>query len=169
MVSVDVSGSMTWGAPGGLGGLDYLGAAAAMAMVLVRTEPMVIVNAFSTNLREINISDRDTLDTVNRKFRAGGFGGTDCAQPMVHAKAKGLDIDTFTVWTDNETWAGRIKPSQALVDYRKSRGIDARLAVVGMAASPFTIADPNDKGMMDFVGFDSGAPRVLADFSAGRV
>jgi len=43
------------------------------------------------------------------------------------------------------------------------------LAVVGMAASPFTIADPTDKGMMDFVGFDSSAPRVLADFSAGRI
>jgi 60 kDa SS-A/Ro ribonucleoprotein len=169
MISVDTSGSMTWGAPAGLVGMDYLGAAAVMAMVLVRTEPLVMVNGFSTSLRPIDISENDSLETVNRKFRAGGYGGTDCAQPMVYAKAQGLDIDTFTVWTDNETWAGRIKPSQALVDYRKSSGIDARLAVVGLAATPFTIADPKDSGMMDFVGFDSGAPRVLADFSAGRI
>lgn len=149
--------------------MDYLGAAAVMAMVLVRTEPLVMVNAFSTDLRNLDISETDSLETVDRKFRNGGYGGTDCAQPMVYASKKGLDIDTFTVWTDNETWAGNIKPSQALVKYRKDRGLDARLAVVALAATPFTIADPKDKGMMDFVGFDAGAPRVLADFSAGRI
>lgn len=169
MVSIDVSGSMTWGAPAGLVGLDYMGAAAAMAMVLVRTEPYVTINAFSTDMRALDISESDSLESVDRKIRNARGGGTDCALPMVHAKSKGLNIDTFTVWTDNETWAGRIKPSQALVEYRKARNPEARLAVVAMAASPFTIADPNDKGMMDFVGFDAGAPRVLADFSAGRI
>lgn len=169
MVSIDTSGSMTWSAPAGLVGMDYLGAAAAMAMVLVRTEPYVEVNAFSTSLRNINISARDSLETVDKKIRAGGYGGTDCSLPMVTAKDRGQDIDTFTVWTDNETWAGDIKPSQALVNYRKARGIDARLAVVALAATPFTIADPSDKGMMDFVGFDASAPKVLADFSAGRI
>lgn len=169
MVSIDTSGSMTWGAPAGLVGMDYMGAAAVMAMVLVRTEPLVIVNAFSTELRSLNISDTDSLETVDKKIRSGGYGGTDCSKPMTYAKSKGLDIDTFAVFTDNETWAGRIKPSQALVDYRKTRGIDARLAVVAFAGTEFTIADPSDKGMMDFVGFDANAPKVLADFSAGRI
>jgi 60 kDa SS-A/Ro ribonucleoprotein len=169
MVSIDTSGSMTWGAPAGLVGMDYLGAAAAMAMVLVRTEPYVEINAFSTTLRPMDISDTDSLATVDKKIRSGGYGGTDCAQPMLHATSTRKDIDTFTVWTDNETWAGQIKPSQALVKYRQARVPEARLAVVGLAASPFTIADPNDKGMMDFVGFDASAPRVLANFSAGRI
>jgi 60 kDa SS-A/Ro ribonucleoprotein len=169
MVSIDTSGSMTWGAPAGLVGMDYLGAAAAMAMVLVRTEPYVEVNAFSTTLRSLNISDKDSLETVDRKVRQGGYGGTDCAQPMLHALKTGQKFGTFTVWTDNETWAGNIKPSQALVQYRSQVNPGARLAVVALAATPFTIADPNDKGMMDFVGFDASAPRVLADFSAGRI
>lgn len=169
MISVDTSASMTWGAPAGLVGMDYMGAAAVMAMVLVRTEPLVMVNAFSTELRSIDVSENDSLETVDRKFRRGGYGGTDCAKPMTYASKNRLDIDTFTVWTDNETWAGSIKPSQALVQYRKDRGIDARLAVIALAATPFTIADPKDSGMMDFVGFDAGAPRVLADFSAGRI
>lgn len=169
MVSVDTSGSMTWGAPAGLVGMDYLGAAAAMAMVLVRTEPYVEVNAFSTSLRKIAVSDTDSLATVDAKFRAGGYGGTDCSLPMVTALKNRQEIDTFTVWTDNETWAGNIKPSQALVNYRKSMGREARLAVVALAATPFTIADPTDRGMMDFVGFDASAPKVLADFSAGRI
>lgn len=168
MISIDTSGSMTWGAPAGLVGMDYLGAAALVAMVTLRTEPYTEINAFSTDLRALNISASDSLATVRRKL-GSGYGGTDCAQPMVHARQNKLDFDTFVVLTDNETWAGAEKPAQALVKYRKSSGNDARLAVVAFAGTEFSIADPKDRGMMDFVGFDSAGPRVLADFSAGRI
>ena len=169
MVSIDTSASMTWEGPAGLVGLDCREAAAAMAMVLVRTEPYVTVNAFSTSLTDAGISDRDSLETVMRKIDRMPAGGTDCAQPMLHAAKHGIDVDTFTVWTDNETWAGRVKPYQALKQYRDKTGLQSRLAVVGMVANDFTIADPTDSGMLDFTGFDSGALRVLADFSAGRM
>jgi 60 kDa SS-A/Ro ribonucleoprotein len=43
------------------------------------------------------------------------------------------------------------------------------LVVVGMTANRFSIADPRDAGMLDVVGFDSAAPGLIADFSAGRV
>ena len=43
-------------------------------------------------------------------------------------------------------------------------GRAAKLVVVGMTATGFTIADPNDAGMLDVVGFDAGAPQVMADF-----
>jgi len=33
----------------------------------------------------------------------------------------------------------------------------------------FTIADPNDPGMLDVVGFDTAAPQLIADFAAGRL
>lgn len=45
-------------------------------------------------------------------------------------------------------------------------GIPARLVVVGMASNGFTIADPNDGGMLDVVGFDTTTPQVIADFAA---
>ena len=34
------------------------------------------------------------------------MGGTDCAQPMLYAKKKRLEVDVFIVYTDSETWAG---------------------------------------------------------------
>lgn len=169
MVSVDTSGSMTWGAPAGLVGMDYMGAAALMAMVTLRTEPYVEVNAFGTSMKALPLRENDSLAAIRQKLQSGYGGGTDCALPMVHARQNKLDFDTFVVLTDNETWAGKEKPSQALVSYRKSSGNEARLAVVAFAGTPFTIADPKDRGMMDFVGFDSAGPRVLADFSAGRI
>ena len=169
MASIDVSGSMTWAGPAGLVGLDCREAAAAMAMVLIRTEPYVAVNAFSTNLVDAGITDTDSLEVVASKIDRLGYGGTDCAQPMLGAMAKNQEIDTFTIWTDNETWAGRTKPVDALRKYRQKTGIDAKLVVVGMTATDFSIADPSDAGMLDVVGFDANAPGIIAEFSAGRV
>ena len=37
-----------------------------------------------------------------------------------------------------------------------------------MAANRFTIADPQDRGMLDMVGFDSAAPQVISDFALGN-
>ena len=175
MLALDVSGSMSAKA----NGLDLSCAqvSAAMAMTIARTEPAHIIRGFTSNgwgyrnaeLTDLGISARTDLATAMRQVQRNNFGGTDCALPMVWAKQNGVEVDTFVVITDNETWAGNIHPFQALKEYRKATGIDARLAVLGVASTPFTIADPSDRGMMDFVGFDSNAPRVLADFSAGRI
>jgi 60 kDa SS-A/Ro ribonucleoprotein len=62
-------------------------------------------------------------------------------------------------------YAGSIHPDEALRRYRERTGIPAKLVVVGMTSSGFTIADPNDAGMLDVVGFDAAAPNVIAAFA----
>ncbi|MEZ4633117.1 MAG: hypothetical protein R2880_20800 [Deinococcales bacterium] len=42
--------------------------------------------------------------------------------------------------------------------------ISAKLIVVGMVVNNFSIADPNDAGMLDVVGFSTDTPSVIADF-----
>jgi 60 kDa SS-A/Ro ribonucleoprotein len=84
---------------------------------------------------------------------------------MVEAARHGWAVDTFVIYTDNETWFGQIHPAQALADYRRKTGIPAKLIVVGMTSTGFAIADPDDGGMLDVVGFDSAAPAVIADFA----
>ncbi|MFD1732243.1 hypothetical protein ACFSC4_16075 [Deinococcus malanensis] len=101
-------------------------------------------------------------------MRAVPMGGTDCALPMLWAARNKVEADVFVVYTDNETWAGAVHPAVALQQYRQKMGIGARLIVVGMTATRFTIADPADAGMLDLVGFDSSAPRVMAEFAAGK-
>ena len=34
-----------------------------------------------------------------------------------------------------------------------------------MTSNGFTIADPNDAGMLDVVGFDTAAPSIISDFA----
>jgi 60 kDa SS-A/Ro ribonucleoprotein len=97
------------------------------------------------------------------------FGGTDCALPMLYVQALEREIDTFVIYTDSETWAGDVHPAQALRDYRRALGIDARLVVVGMVSNGFSIADPADHGMLDVVGFDTATPQLISDFARGAL
>ena len=47
--------------------------------------------------------------------------------------------------------------------------IDAKLVVVGMTATQFSIADPADPGMLDVVGFDAAAPEIISQFVRGTI
>ena len=83
------------------------------------------------------------------------MGGTDCALPMLWAARNKLNVSAFMTYTDSETWAGNIHPAQALRQYRSEFVGDAKAVVVGMTSNGFTLADPNDRGMLDVVGFDT--------------
>ena len=87
---------------------------------------------------------------------------------MQYALERKIQVDAFIVYTDSETWAGKIHPSQALRQYREKTGIPAKLIVVGMVANEFSIADPNDTGMFDVVGFDTATPNLMSDFIRGE-
>lgn len=175
MLALDVSGSMT-SAISGLP-LSCREASAALALVTAATESAYEIVGFTSSgnggwsheaaLTPLAISPRQRLDDAVRAVSSLPFGGTDCSLPMLHALERGLSVDAFVVYTDNETWAGRMHPHQALQRYREKTGIDAKLIVVGMTATNFTIADPSDPGMLDVAGFDTAVPTLITDFARG--
>jgi 60 kDa SS-A/Ro ribonucleoprotein len=116
----------------------------------------------------LELSPRWRLDRAMKAVSGLPFAGTDCSLPMRWAMNAGVEVDVFCVYTDSETWAGPVHPSQALREYREKTGIPAKLVVVGMVSNGFSIADPNDAGMLDVVGFDTGSPAVMADFARVR-
>jgi 60 kDa SS-A/Ro ribonucleoprotein len=89
---------------------------------------------------------------------------TDRALPIVWAARNKLNVSAFITYTDSETWAGNIHPAQALHQYRDEFVGDAKALVVGMTSNGFTLADPNDRGMLEVVGFDTTVPAVIVDF-----
>lgn len=177
MLALDVSGSMEFTRVLGMEHLNCREASAAMALVTAATEPEHFFTAFTagtlpsmhqgfnTGLSRLSISPRQRLDDVVTRVSGLPFGGTDCALPMVEALKHRWAVDVFVVYTDNETWAGNIHPAQALRRYRERMGIAAKLVVVAMASNGFSIADPEDPGMLDVVGFDAAAPQLIADFA----
>ncbi len=170
VLALDVSGSMTWGNIAGVGGINPRTGSAAMALVTAATERRHTFLAFSRQLVPISISPKQRLDDVCKQFDKMPFGGTDCAQPMLWALKKRVrDVDTFVIYTDSETWAGNVHPAQALAQYRRKYNPRAKLVVVGMVSNGFSIAAPNDAGMLDVVGFDTATPRVISDFGTGKM
>jgi 60 kDa SS-A/Ro ribonucleoprotein len=165
LLALDVSGSMAGGTIAGVPGLSPRVASAAMAMVTAATESDYRMVAFCDSLRTLSLTPAQRLDDVLRTISNLSFGGTDCALPMIWAQKNKVEVDAFVVYTDSETWHGGIHPAQALREYRDRMGIAAKLIVVGMMANPFTIADPNDAGMLDVVGFDTASPQLIADFA----
>jgi 60 kDa SS-A/Ro ribonucleoprotein len=115
-------------------------------------------------ITRVNISPRMRLAEVIKRIEAIPMGGTDCALPMVWAARNKMNVSAFITYTDSETWAGNIHPAQALRQYRDAFVGDAKAVVVGMTSNGFTLADPNDRGMLDVVGFDTTVPAVIADF-----
>lgn len=167
LIALDVSGSMTWGEIAGVPALSPRDASAAMALVTAATEPRHEIVGFTGGLTPLQISPRQRLDDAVQTVSGLPFGPTDCALPMRYALERGREVDTFVIYTDSETWFGDEHPVQALREYRRATQIAARLVVVGMVSNGFSIADPDDDGMLDVVGFDTAAPQVIADFARG--
>uniref|UniRef100_A0A183CFI6 TROVE domain-containing protein n=1 Tax=Globodera pallida TaxID=36090 RepID=A0A183CFI6_GLOPA len=162
-LALDVSGSMSCPITGGV--LSCRNASAAMASVILRTEENVDCVAFQQSLTSLPFSRESTITEMVNFVSEMDFGSTDCALPMIWAAEQQREFDAFVVFTDSETWAGNVQPFEALVNYRNKMGIpNAKLAVMGMASTEFTIADPNDPGMLDIVGLDSAVPELLRSF-----
>lgn len=169
LLGLDVSGSMSGGEIAGVPGLTPSAATAVMAVVTARVEPWTAIMGFADSFRDLGITARDRIDEASRKVAGLSFGSTDASLPMTWALKQKVQVDTFVVMTDNETWAGKIQPVQALKKYRDWSGRAAKLIVVGMTSTGFTIADPEDAGMLDIVGFDGAAPALMAKFAKGEI
>lgn len=191
LIGLDVSGSMGISKVQGNDNLTAREATSALAMVIARTEPETHVIGFtggygyggklpgnryygvkysdkpSGAVKELAITPKQRLDDVMRTVSDLPFGPTDCALPMLYAMEKGLEVDVFTILTDNDTWIGAIHPHEALVKYRELTGIPAKLVVLSTTATRFSIADPSDAGMLDIPGFDSAVPNILNEFARG--
>jgi 60 kDa SS-A/Ro ribonucleoprotein len=163
LLALDVSGSMGAGRVAG-SSLTPREASAAMALMTAATEANTHIVGFTGGMVQLPLSASMRLDDAVRAVSGLPFDRTDCAQPMLYALERGLKVDAFVVYTDSETWAGSIHPVQALRQYRAQTGIAAKLVVVGMVSNGFSIADPDDAGMLDVVGFDTATPAVIADF-----
>jgi len=185
LIALDVSGSMGMGFVAGVPGLTPRDASAALALVTAATETRYetvgffagngyksrsrLRRGYTDGITPFAIGARQRLDDVVRTVSHLPFGGTDCALPMLYALAHDREVDVFLTLTDSETWAGDIHPAQALAEYRRASGMDARLVTVGMVANSFSIADPNDPLQLDVVGFDTATPQLIADFAVGAL
>ena len=175
-VGIDISGSMNMRELMGVPRFTPAMAASALAICLSRMSDRSVIYGFSNSERHdslkienarmvnMNIGPDSTVHEAMSVARKMAYGATDCSLPMLDAMERGISADAFIILTDNETWAGKVHPSEALRRYRRRTGIPAKLIVVAMASPGYSIADPYGAGMLDVVGLDDAAPRIVEDF-----
>ncbi|KAM3839858.1 RNA-binding protein RO60 isoform 2-T2 [Vipera latastei] len=132
--------------------------------VVARTEKDSHIVAFSHDIVPCPVTEDMTLPQVLQKMSEIPRGSTDRSSPVLWAQKTGVAVDVFIIFMDCETFAGDVHPATALRQYREKMGIPSKLIVCGMTSSGFTVADPDDRGMLDICGFDTGTPIVIQNF-----
>jgi 60 kDa SS-A/Ro ribonucleoprotein len=171
-VGMDVSGSM--GMSKCYQGISCIEGAAIMARAITSVESNFHVGAFANTMVDATHIFQNPKDTIKQTADAAlsiNWGSTDLSLPLTDAmtnpKLKGIALDAFVLFTDNEVNHGRTHPRKLLEDYRERSGKATRFIVVGMTANQISIADPKDPFMLDIGGFDASVPKLVSEFIAG--
>ena len=181
LVAVDTSGSMSGSYNGpvmGIPGWNPLMAAAAFALVTLRTEPNAHLIGYDTSYHEMRISDRSRIDTVLRALAKHNGGGTNTALPVKYAADKKLRVDAIVSYTDNETWAGRgywgyghSRTGHVTEEVRAyaDRYGPFKFLNLAMTASGTTDTDRENENMFELVGMDANTPRIISEYVQGNL
>lgn len=162
----DVSGSM--GVQIDSSGLTAAEAGAAMSLTLLNTEPNVHVVGFQSSVVDLDISASDSPSRAAEKALKRNFGSTNPTSAIQYATKNRLEVDVFVVCTDNEVNHGNQHVWQALDEYNRKTGRQAKLVVLATSSNKFTIGDPDKpEQYLDIAGFDSAVPKLIAEFSRG--
>ena len=163
VLALDISGSMGSKIMGT--SITCCEAATTLAMVTASVEKECHIMGFADTFKPLDVSPKRRLTDNTKETCIWNFGSTDCSLPITWAMKNKVKTDCFIVYTDSETWCGEQHPSEALVKYRRNMKIpNAKLIVVAMTSNGFTIANPDDKYMLDVVGFDTNLPNIISGF-----
>jgi len=167
LIAVDVSGSMTTYRVA-----DYpitaAEAAAAMALVIARTEPEYFVLGFTTRPIALTISPRMRFHGAVAAVSHMRPEATDASVPMRWCEAEGLPAETIVALTDNATWAGSMHPAIALESLRKKVAPGVRFIDCAFTPTPGGIGDTLDPLTLHCVGLDASLPEIVRSFAAGE-
>ena len=158
--ALDISGSMSYGVVDSVG-LSCCEIATTMALVTAKAEKNYVIRGFSTEFIDLHITSHDSFGSALKKASNQNFGSTDASVAYNWAIKDKFKADIICFWTDNESWAGRKHPSQALQEYRRKVNPNAKAVYVTLAPSKITLVDPQDNDSWDLAGFDPGTPRLI--------
>ena len=166
--AVDISGSMSYNTVSSVG-LSCCEIATAMALVTAKAEKNYMIRGFSTKFIDLGISRRDSFSSALKKASDRNFGGTDASVAYDWMIKNKFKADVVCFWTDNESWAGRKHPSQALAEYRRKVNPNLKAVYVTLAPYRISLVDPKDNLSWDLAGFDPGVPRLIQMLAMGEL
>lgn len=170
LIAVDVRNPMVHSRTVGGANLTPSDATALLLMALVRAEGQnVVAIAFSNKgMANIDINNKMTLSDITRRMRETPMGPVNMAAPLQWAQEKKRYFDIIIVCTDNQTQPGDVHPAEALKEYRKTFNLpQTRFIVCAMSSQGFSLAPPDEPGMLDIAGCNVKILQVIQDFARG--
>lgn len=170
LVAVDVRGPMAHGRALGLGGAVTPAEASALVLqALLKTGDPVTAVAFSARgLTTLAVDAETSLADISRRMRETPMGPVDVSLPLRWAKEESRSFDVVLVCTDNQTQGWTSHPAQALKEYREACKLpQARFVVCAMCSRGFSLAAPDELGMLDIAGCDGNTLQLIQDFARG--
>jgi 60 kDa SS-A/Ro ribonucleoprotein len=160
LIGVDVSGSMS--TPAANMQMSCAQVANVLALTILKSEKNSELVWFDTTLQPAKIGRRNSVDDAIRMAPHGG--GTDCAQPIIHAANTLNKYDAIIIFTDSETWAGQTHAFDVLNSYRRTVNANVKVIEVALAPNSSSIMPDNDPNILRVVGFDSSVTEVINEF-----
>ncbi|XP_076359481.1 RNA-binding protein Ro60-like isoform X2 [Tachypleus tridentatus] len=171
LVAIDVRNSMVHGKK--TLGCQYVSPADAACLILMalsRAESgKVTALAFSKDgLKDIEINNKMTHNDFFRRLRETPMGPVNVAAPLQWAQDKKKPFDVILVCTANQIQSGDVHPADAFKEYRLNLKLpQARFIVCAFSSGEFSLAPPNEPGMLDVAGFSDKVLQVIQDFARG--
>ena len=164
VVALDKSGSMGYPVHHGgsvLGSAYHVSAASALSLLRTWDADSHALD-FDSVCYPSALRSSMSLGEVLRLPHAGG--ATDLSAPIAWALRHKVRADAFVLFTDDETWAGKVHPTRTLAEYRRRINPHARVVVATVCANGHSIGDPADPGVLNIAGFDSNLPALVAGY-----
>lgn len=141
-------------------------AAVAVALLMSRVESWTEFVLVSDSVSPVDVHPYDNLETVSFKFSTSECAclSADASNPMEWAMTNSKQYDAIVFFTTCATNGGN-NLNEAMRQYRSRLGLPStRLVVVAMTSNNNSITNPDDIYMLNVVGFDTKAMKVITEF-----
>jgi 60 kDa SS-A/Ro ribonucleoprotein len=161
VIGIDGSGSMKDRTQ--YGGMTVIELASLVAYPMLKANPDSVIVAFSSDGEYRRVPKVHSWKELAKKADIGG--GTDLSLPVQYAFDKNITADLFVIFTDNETWAGDVHPSQLFSEYRRRVNPNAKLISASMTAIDTSIADTKSGNQFNIIGFDPNYLHIIKEIA----
>lgn len=148
--------------------------AALIASAMLRTNRDATVVPFNGQCIPLHLNSRDSVVTNAEKLSALCRGGTNCSHPLIQAKQKGLEFDTFVLISDNESWLdtkNRWNPNNSVQLHAAWQDTKKRLPnarMINIDLTPNTTTQVKERpDVLQVAGFSDSCFNVMAAFRRG--
>lgn len=164
LVACDASGSMTWSENIDGVSVEPVKIATVLGLAAIKAEKNSYMITYDSSVKHPHIKKTDGFEEAVTKVLRSGGGSTNPSAVFQYALNEIHNVGVFVLITDNEVNSGE-HAYELFKQYQKKYNPDAKMIVIGLTVTDFSLGDPNDASVLNIAGFNSSVPRLISEFA----